>query len=343
MRDKRAMQETQPQPSSEATASKGISMTHKKTPLPSRPRSNPALPHRPPDRPHHAPVDGEGDKRVFRAYPEERISRRPAPQATQKVYELMTKDVIAVDKSERLERVLDIMRKHDFTKLPVTANGRFVGVISDGEIVDELGSLHKAGMPTSALHASSVMLRDVPTTHVDADVMDLVELVKKEGFSLIPVLHNETLVGVLTKSDLLSLVTDTRPVSTIMRARLHAVVPTDRVVHARRLMLDHNVERLPVLDGGRLVGIMSEVDIAFGLARFRDRVSERHQRAQMESFLVEEVMQKAVVFGHPEIPIVDAARLMRDRQIGGLPLMTSETAHIAGMVTRTDLIRTIET
>lgn len=300
------------------------------------------MPRSPPDRPHHAPA-GRVEKPAFRTHPHERVTQSPTPRVVRRVHEVMTKDVISVDKNERLGRVLEIMKKHDITKIPVTENDRFVGVVSDGEIADELGSLHNRGKTASALHASSVMLRKVPTTHVDADVMEVVGLVKKEGFSLIPVLHNKTIVGVITKADLLSLVTDTRPVSTIMRTDLHAVAPTDRVVHARRLMLDHKVERLPVLDGGRLVGILSERDIALGLAQFKDRVSQQHQQAQLSDFLVQEVMRTTVITSHPETPIIDAARLMHDRQIGGLPLTTSGTARIAGMVTRTDLIRTIET
>ncbi len=257
-----------------------------------------------------------------------------------KIKDVMTRNPITVDKDERLETVLDVMRKHRISKLPVVEQGRIVGIISDGEIADELGAIKNKGIATSALHASSAMRRQFPTTHADADVEDAIEVFQKTDVGMIPVVHDHTAIGVVTLADFLPLVKDARPIHEFMVTRLHAVEPTDRVIHARRVMLDHGVERLPVLTGGKLVGIVGESDIAFGLARFRKQFSDNHQAEQLKRFLVEEIMIRNVVTGAPDTAAAEAARVMREMDIGALPVLGGNEK-IAGMITRSDLVKLI--
>lgn len=257
-----------------------------------------------------------------------------------KVKDMMTRDVLSVDKDERLETVLDMMRKHRITKMPVLENGHVVGVISDGEIADELGALKNRGIATAALHASSAMRRTFPTLAPEQSVLDLLKIAQEEDVGLIPVVHDRTPVGVVTKADLLPLVKSDRPLRDIMKTQLHAVDPTDRVIHARRVMLDHGVERLPVLSGGKLVGIVGETDVAFGLQQFKKKYADHHQSEQIKRFFVEDIMVRNVVTATPDTKAADAARTMHDQHVGALPVLHS-TGKIAGMVTRTDLVRLI--
>lgn len=257
-----------------------------------------------------------------------------------KAKDLMTKDVQTIDKDERLETVLDNMRKHRVSKLVVTEKGRVVGVVTDGDIADELGALKNRGVPASQLHASSAMRRKFATATPEADVATLVDLLVEQDAGIVPVMHDDVCVGVVTASDLLPHVRATTALSDLMETRVHAVSPTDRVIHARRLMVDNHVERLPVLDAGRVVGIVGEGDIAWGLARFKDTVADNHQSAAIQRFLVEDVMQRQVVTATPEMSAVDAVKLMRARDVGCLPVVRGE--RIVGIVTRSDLVRLVK-
>ena len=87
----------------------------------------------------------------------------PPSRATMKAKDLMTKDVLTVDKDERLETVLDLMRKHRVSKLVVVEKGAVVGVVTDGDVADELGAIKNRGVPASHLHASSAMRRRFPS------------------------------------------------------------------------------------------------------------------------------------------------------------------------------------
>lgn len=258
-----------------------------------------------------------------------------------KVKDVMTREILKVDKDDRLEQALDLMVKKRVTKLPVLEKGKIVGIITDGEIADEIGALRSRGVAPSHVHVSGAMRREFPTVSPEQDVEDVVAICKKENVGIVPVVVDHVAVGVVTKADLLPLVKSQRPVADFMVTRLHAVDPTDRVIHARRIMIDHGVERLPVLSAGKLVGIVSELDVALGYDRLKQRISDNHQAEALKRWLVEEIMVGSVVTAGPTTTAVEAARIMREQDVGGLPIV-HETGKIAGMITRTDLIRLIE-
>lgn len=264
----------------------------------------------------------------------------PRADLTKKVKDIMSRDVVAVDKDERLERVLDLMRKHRVSKIPVTEAGKLVGVVTDGEIAEELGGIRSKGKPASALHASAVTVRDVKTVTPESEWEDALDLLQDNPVGMLPVTHDGTLLGVVTKADFLPFVESARPVADVMVRSLHAVAPTDRVIHARRVMVDAGVERLPVLEAGQLVGVLTETDLAFGFARFKAEYSDNHQKHQLKEFLVQDIMVRKVVSVAPETSVSAAAKRMRDEHVGCLPVVNG-TGRIQGMVTRSDLIATV--
>lgn len=253
--------------------------------------------------------------------------------------DLMSRDVVSVDKDERLESALHLMQKHRMSKVPVLEKGRIVGVLTDGDIADELGSIKNRGLPASQLHATSAMRRVFPTVVPDAPLKKVLEELAADDTGILPVCHDHTCVGVITTSDLLKLVKSERPVADIMTPQLHVVQPSDRVIHARRLMLDHHVERLPVLDSGKLVGIVGEGDIAVGFAKFKTTVRDAHQSAALQRFLVEDIMQRTVITTTPDTPAKEAAATMIREDVGSLPVLRGD--RIVGIVTRGDLLKLV--
>jgi CBS domain-containing protein len=251
--------------------------------------------------------------------------------------DVMTRTPITIDKDQRLDHVLETMRKSRVSKLVVVEKGAVVGLLVDGDIADELGAIKNRGVPASHLHVSSAMRRRFEVVAPDTGLEQVRELLLDGNAGLVPVVHDQTCVGVVTCSDMLARVDSTKTIEEIMTKALHVVAPSDRVIHARRMMVDHRVERLPVLDGGKLVGIVGEMDVALGLARFKDTVADKHQPAALQRFLVEDVMTRTLTTGRPEMTLTEAARLMKQNDVGCLPVLRGERC--AGIVTRGDLIR----
>jgi len=256
-----------------------------------------------------------------------------------KVREIMTEDVITVGKNESLEHILYLMEKHDITKIPVVEGEKLLGIVTDGEIAYKLGSFRKRDVSPAHLHASSVMIREFDTISPDTSVYDIIKTVGLPGLTMLPVVENGKLVGVVTKADLLPLVESDAPVKEIMSKKVIHVAPDDRVIHARRLLIDNDIARLPVLDDGKVVGIIAEMDIAKAFAKLKRSTSRGHQKHQVEEMLVMDAMNSPAVTISPETTISDAAKVMLEQNIGGLPVIESK---LEGMVTRTDLIKTLK-
>jgi len=156
---------------------------------------------------------------------------------------------------------------------------------------------------------------------------------------MLPVLEKGKIVGVVTKADLLPLVKSKDRLSTIMQRKLYVIGPEDRVIHARHIMVNQGIARLPVVENNKLVGIISDIEIALAFASLKKSYSVGKQKHQLDELTVGEVMKAPVVWTNTSITIVDAAKIMMKQNVGSLPIVEDE--RLIGMVTRTDLLRTI--
>jgi CBS domain-containing protein len=256
-----------------------------------------------------------------------------------KVEDVMTKEIITVDKDVNLKHVMDLMKKNEITKIPVLEDKKLVGIVSDNIIAYKLGSIRKKGVPPSRLHASSVTDKNIDCIKPDTEVKTILKKVGKPGPTMLCVTDNSNLLGVVTKADLLPLVKSKKPVREIMNKKVLTVSSDDRVVHARRIMIDEDIARLPVIDNGRLVGMISDNEIAFAFANIKRSFPLGHQKHQLEELLVGYVMKIPAIWTTPNVTIEEAAKIMDKNNLGALPLIKSDK--IIGIISRTDLLKTI--
>ena len=256
-----------------------------------------------------------------------------------KVKDIMVKDVITVDKDENLRHVLKLMKKHEITKVPVLENKKLIGMVTDNIIAYKLGSIRKKGVPPSRLHASSVTDKEIECISPDTDVETILKKVGKPGPTMLCVVDNSNLKGVITKADLLHLVKSKKQIREIMKKKIHTVSPDDRVIHARRVMITENVARLPVVEKGDLVGMISDNEIAFSFAYIKRSFPLGRQKHRLDELYVGDVMKTPAVWTEPNMSAVTAANIMIKKNLGALPIV--ENGKIIGIVSRTDLLNTI--
>jgi CBS domain-containing protein len=255
------------------------------------------------------------------------------------VREIMAKKVISVDKDVDLNHVLNLMKKYDITKIPVVENKKLIGIVTDNIIAYKLGSRRKREVSASRLHASTVTEKNFETITPDTDVKVILRKVGEPGPTMLPVVDAGKLVGVVTKADLLPLVTSKKPVSDIMHKEIYSVSPEDRVIHARRIMVDNDVARLPVVDKRKLTGMISDREIAFAFATLKRSFSLGRQKHRLEELLVQDVMKIPPVWILSSMTVADAAKAMLKMGVGALPVLKDDK--IVGIVSRTDVLKTI--
>lgn len=116
-------------------------------------------------------------------------------------------------------------------------------------------------------------------------------------------------------------------------------VRTDTAVtEAQAIMRREKIHRLPVLDkNGKLVGIVTEKDLLYASPSPASTLNVYEMSYLLSKLKVEKVMSRELITVTESTPIEDAARIMVDNNIGGLPVMRGEL--VVGMITESDIFK----
>ena len=252
---------------------------------------------------------------------------------------MQVKDIMSepvkIDKSERLGHALDQMEKNDLRRLLVTNKDKLGGVITTRQIARVLGARKSLGMPASSLHVASATMDSLIKVLPDMQVDDAMALMQKTG--VLVVMDGEKVMGWVRPREVLSAVKVSGTAGDAMRVPL-TVNPNDRLVHARRMMLDRDVGRLPVVESGRLVGIISERDIARSMRAFRDlNDTASKQYARIFNILVSDVMTHDVQYVYVDTPLEEVKKIILEEDRGGLPVL-NHREEVVGMITRRSIL-----
>jgi CBS domain-containing protein len=131
-------------------------------------------------------------------------------------------------------------------------------------------------------------------------------------------------------------------VTTIMSSPVFTVPPEAPVKEAARLLIEHSISALPVVDAsGKLVGIVSEAD----LLPMETRPDPRTQATPIPPTSgssprrVSDVMTRTVISINSESEVSQAARLMIEADVKRLPVVDGD--QLVGIVSRRDLVKVI--
>ncbi len=110
------------------------------------------------------------------------------------------------------------------------------------------------------------------------------------------------------------------------------------VTEAQAIIRREKIHRLPVLDKHKkLVGIISEKDLLYASPSPASTLNVYEMSNLLSRLKVEKVMTRKVVTVTEDTPIEDAARIMADQDIGGLPVMRGDK--MVGIVTESDIFK----
>jgi len=116
------------------------------------------------------------------------------------------------------------------------------------------------------------------------------------------------------------------------------VKPDTSLFDALKIMRDNKVRRLPVLDkNGKLVGIVSEKDLLYASPSPATSLSVWEINYLTAKITVNELMTKQPVTVCEDCPMEEAARIMVDNKVGGLPVVRGE--QLVGIITETDIFK----
>lgn len=169
------------------------------------------------------------------------------------------------------------------------------------------------------------MTTEVVRVEIPGNRDDVLKILKRTGISGVPVIKEGKLVGIITRKDLLRKSDETQ-LGLLMTRDPVTVNPDASVQEAARLMIEHNVRRLPVVEGKNLVGLISVADLIHALAQMRIKEEIKDSYTSQTYALWEET----------PLPLV--ARIMEISGFEAIPILDADSK-LQGIISERDLIR----
>ncbi len=239
------------------------------------------------------------------------------------VEKVMASPVKTIDKDQTIPVALDIMAKLGISAIPVTDESRLIGLITELDIVDRLGSSRAGKLSPASIHISSVMELNPEVVEPSTDMFEAAQMLFKREERALPVVKEEEIVGIITNTHFVQQcvdITDIR-VSDLQLEKPISVSPTDRVVHARQLLLSRNLPGLPVFDEGNVIGLVTKKRLALGFAAFRRETPAKYQSTRLRDFLVSNILTSTDLTTTPDMEVGEAAELLLRAHQHLLPVM----------------------
>jgi acetoin utilization protein AcuB len=123
----------------------------------------------------------------------------------------------------------------------------------------------------------------------------------------------------------------------IMQAHPISATLETRLPHLLRLLQRRGFRHVPVVDAGKLVGIVSDRDIKQSMISAASMTEGRERERLLDELTAGQIMARAVVTIGPMFGVEEAARLMATRKISALPV--TEEDRLVGIVTETDVLQ----
>lgn len=262
------------------------------------------------------------------------------------VKDIMSRKVFSIDKDQNIYDALKLMKRHKISRLPVTNTNNdnikeLVGIMTKTDIARRLGSSRYGNLAPSHFHVSTVMTSQPLTIESNRSIGKAAQLMVENQIGGVPVMDEGEIIGIITKTDFISTYQG-KPFHNITADEWMTPQPItiniqDRLVHARRLIIDEGIGRLPVMEDDELRGILSAKDIAESMISFRKVVPDKYKPARIRNLLVGDIMTQNVISIDENTSIEDIAKMMIDNNFGGLPVV--ENGSLKGIITKTDLLK----
>jgi len=109
------------------------------------------------------------------------------------------------------------------------------------------------------------------------------------------------------------------------------------VVDAQRIMKENNIRRLPIVDKGKLVGIVTKHDLLEASPSPATSLSIHELNYLLSKMKVKEIMRKNPITISPDTPFEEALRIGQEKKVGAFPVL--ENGKLVGIVTESDIVR----
>ncbi len=284
------------------------------------------------------------------------LRAHPSKKREGEIMTIAKSPVVTMAPTTPIYDAIKIMVKKGFRRIPIADPGtqRLRGIITATDLVNYLGGGEKyqliqrkySGNFYKAINepVRSIMTTDVVWISTSAKISDALRLMKKHNVGGLPVVDEEKHVwAIVTERDIILLFTGKISgvkIADAMTRKVVTVAPGISIYEAARSMIEHGFRRLPVVLDSKFIGMATVRTLLrfFGSSQVFKHLRSRTM-AQVLQTSVLEVTRKKVVTVEPNVDVGEAARLMRENNVGSLPVVENEK--LVGIITERDFFKLI--
>lgn len=283
--------------------------------------------------------------------------------------DIMSAPVYVVKPNDTASHARMVMLEKDVGRLVVVEGDAPIGIVTKSDIgaSNAQGGPPEHRRPIDSLRVSRIMTDDLVTVPPAAEARDVASEMLDNDISGIPIVEDSeerygeegSLLGIVTKKDLTrhyATLDGTLTVADLYTSDVKSVHRHSSLNHVVENMLDKGIHRLVIKeDNGGPVGIITKSDLAFTdlqgddtglqqkrlkMARKDSPAGEKKLRSVREvNVVAEDIMTEDVITVDMDTPASDAAELMLEKDISGLPVLRD--GDVVGIVTETDIVRSL--
>lgn len=255
------------------------------------------------------------------------------------IADIATREFVEVDADKRLGKVRSLFERENPKGIIVMDDGEYEGIVNQRQLVR---SHIKDGAKVRSL------VRSAPRVSRHDGVREVARVLVESGAKIAPVFEGEQLWGVITEDDILKAVLENLDALTVDEIYTEDVVSVNtdtNIGRAINLLRENSISRIPVVDNnGRLSGMVTTHDIADFAIRDMERQQKGDRSGDRDRILdipVSNIMNSPVETIRTDESVSDAVEQMLDYDYAGLVVIKNDDRFVAGIITKTDVLRAL--
>jgi CBS domain-containing protein len=277
------------------------------------------------------------------------------------IKEVMNPEVFVVQENEQVGHARNLMLSHGISKVVVVdGQGKPVGMVTEKDLTRKLkgnGPKWKS-RPIDKISIRRIMSTDPITANPNDEIHIAIELLIKNNIGSIPIVDEDGIAGIITKTDLMKVYTDKLKgkwkVSDLMTSEVITVNENHSIAHVISIMEDNKIGKIVVIRDNEPVGIITPENISFAYVEdpetgvnvekiyfIRNSDGKGKRNVRMVSMMTAgDIMQNHLVKISGDEDATIAADKMVENNISGLPVVNGDS--LVGVITKTDIIKGIQ-
>jgi len=265
--------------------------------------------------------------------------------------------VITMAPTTPIYDAIKIMAKEGFRRIPIADPGTktLAGIVTATDLIDYLGGSKKFEIAQQKFSGNFfkainepiklIMTQKVFTVKITSDIGEAIRIMKEKNIGGLPVVDQENHVrAIITERDIVHMFAGRMSgvkVSELMTNQVITTPPHTTIFEAEKTMITYGFRRIPIVADNKAIGMITAMDIIrfFGTGE----VFKHIQSGTITQVLNTQALQiatKEVQTIEPEADVGRAAEIMREKNLGALPVVQDEK--LVGIITERDFFKIIE-